>query len=164
MDTGHVTLTRYIVSEDVGAMINPDVVEGQIAGGTVQGISALLENMVYDDDGNPLSSTFVDYLLPTATEVPPIEYGHIEIPGPGVGGYKGVGEGIGSTWPFRHADEKDQAVGPDVHRLRRPGDLRLAQGQAARRRCALAFEFRAECCHLTAVPCGLQKHRASWTA
>jgi aerobic carbon-monoxide dehydrogenase large subunit len=100
VDTGHVTLTRYIVSEDVGAMINPNVVEGQIAGGTVQGIGgALLENMVYDDDGNPLSSTFVDYLLPTATEVPPIEYGHIEIPGPGVGGYKGVGEGgaIGST-------------------------------------------------------------------
>ena len=100
VETGHVTLTRYIVSEDVGAMINPNVVEGQIAGGTVQGIGgALLENMVYDDDGNPLSSTFVDYLLPTATEVPPIEYGHIEIPGPGVGGYKGVGEGgaIGST-------------------------------------------------------------------
>jgi carbon-monoxide dehydrogenase large subunit len=98
--TGHVTLTRYIVSEDVGAMINPNVVEGQIAGGTVQGIGgALLENMAYDDDGNPLSSTFVDYLLPTATEVPPIEFGHVEIPGPGVGGYKGVGEGgaIGST-------------------------------------------------------------------
>lgn len=100
VQTGHVTLTRYVVSEDVGAMINPNVVEGQIAGGTVQGIGgALLENMAYDDDGNPLSSTFVDYLLPTATEVPPIEYGHVEIPGPGIGGYKGVGEGgaIGAT-------------------------------------------------------------------
>lgn len=100
IETGRVTLTRYIVSEDVGPMINPNVVEGQIAGGTVQGIGgALLEDMAYDDDGNPLSSTFVDYLLPTATEVPPIEYGHVEIPGPGVGGYKGVGEGgaIGST-------------------------------------------------------------------
>ena len=100
IETGHVTLTRYIVSEDVGPMINPNVVEGQIAGGTVQGIGgALLESMVYDDNGNPLSSTFVDYLLPTATEVPAIEYGHVEIPGPGVGGYKGCGEGgaIGST-------------------------------------------------------------------
>ena len=100
VQTGHVRLTRYIVSEDVGPMINPNVVEGQIAGGTVQGIGgALLENMVYDEDGNPLASTFVDYLLPTATEVPPIEIGHVEIPGPGVGGYKGVGEGgaIGST-------------------------------------------------------------------
>ncbi len=100
VETGHVRLTRYIVSEDVGPMINPNVVEGQIAGGTVQGIGgALLEDMVYDDNGNPLSSTFVDYLLPTATEVPAIEYGHVEIPGPGVGGYKGCGEGgaIGST-------------------------------------------------------------------
>jgi aerobic carbon-monoxide dehydrogenase large subunit len=100
VETGHVKLTRYIVSEDVGPMINPNVVEGQVAGGTVQGIGgALLENLAYDDAGNPLASTFVDYLLPTATEIPPIEFGHVEIPGPGVGGYKGAGEGgaIGST-------------------------------------------------------------------
>ncbi|BBX57011.1 Caffeine dehydrogenase subunit alpha [Mycobacterium shottsii] len=98
--TGKVTLQRYVVSEDVGPMINPAVVEGQIAGGTVQGIGgALMENLAYDDDGNPLATTFVDYLLPTATEVPPIEYGHVEIPGPGPGGYKGAGEGgaIGSA-------------------------------------------------------------------
>ncbi len=99
IETGHVTLTRYIVSEDVGPMINPNVVEGQVAGGTVQGIGgALLEKLSYDEAGNPVASTFVDYLLPTATEVPPIEFGHVEIPGPGVGGYKGAGEGgaIGS--------------------------------------------------------------------
>ncbi|PQP49526.1 xanthine dehydrogenase family protein molybdopterin-binding subunit [Mycolicibacterium austroafricanum] len=99
VETGQVTLTRYIVSEDVGPMINPNIVEGQVAGGTVQGIGgALLEKLAYDDAGNPVASTFVDYLLPTATEVPPIEFGHVEIPGPGVGGYKGAGEGgaIGS--------------------------------------------------------------------
>ena len=100
VETGRVTITRYIVSEDVGPMINPNVVEGQIAGGTVQGIGgALLENLAYDTEGNPVASTFVDYLLPTATDVPTIEYGHVEIPGPGVGGYKGAGEGgaIGAT-------------------------------------------------------------------
>ena len=75
-------------------MINPNVVEGQIAGGTVQGIGGvLLEHLAYDDDGNPLATTFMDYLLPTAAEVPVIEYGHVETPGPGPGGYKGVGEG-----------------------------------------------------------------------
>src|SRR4029077_4315643 len=113
LETGHATLTRYIVSEDVGPMINPNVVEGQIAGGTVQGIGgALLENLAYDEDGNPLASTFVDYLLPTATEVPSIEFGHIEIPGPGVGGYKGVGEGgaIGSTPAGVHAGH--ESLGP----------------------------------------------------
>ena len=60
-------------------MINPTVVEGQIFGGVVQGIGGvLLENFVYDDDGNPLTTTFMDYLLPTTTEVPEIEVGHIE--------------------------------------------------------------------------------------
>jgi carbon-monoxide dehydrogenase large subunit len=92
--TGAVRLLRYIVSEDCGPMINPNVVEGQIAGGTVQGIGgALLEELAYDDEGNPLATTFMDYLLPTAAEVPTIEYGHVETPSPGPGGYKGVGEG-----------------------------------------------------------------------
>jgi carbon-monoxide dehydrogenase large subunit len=75
-------------------MINPDVVEGQIAGGVVQGIGGVLfEHLAYDDDGNPLATTFLDYLVPSAAEVPAIEYGHIETPSPGPGGYKGVGEG-----------------------------------------------------------------------
>ena len=92
--TGAVTLLRYIVSEDCGPMINPTVVEGQIAGGTVQGIGGVLfEHLAYDDDGNPLTTTFMDYLLPTATDVPAIEYGHVETPAPGPGGFKGVGEG-----------------------------------------------------------------------
>ena len=93
-ETGRVELLRYIVSEDCGPMINPDVVEGQIAGGVVQGIGgALYEHLAYDDDGNPLATTFMDYLVPSAAEVPSIEYGHIETPSPGPGGFKGVGEG-----------------------------------------------------------------------
>jgi carbon-monoxide dehydrogenase large subunit len=93
--TGAVRLLRYIVGEDCGHMINPAVVEGQIAGGVVQGIGgALLEELAYDAEGNPVATTFMDYLLPTATEVPVIEYAHVETaPGPGPGGYKGVGEG-----------------------------------------------------------------------
>jgi carbon-monoxide dehydrogenase large subunit len=92
--TGAVTVLRYIVSEDCGPMINPNVVEGQIAGGVVQGIGGvLLEHLVYDEHGNPLTTTFMDYLLPTAADVPLVEYGHIETMAPGPGGYKGVGEG-----------------------------------------------------------------------
>jgi carbon-monoxide dehydrogenase large subunit len=92
--TGRVTLLRYIVSEDCGPMINPSVVEGQIAGGSVQGIGGVLfEELAYDEDGNPLATTFMDYLLPTAADIPMIEYGHIETPSGGPGGHKGVGEG-----------------------------------------------------------------------
>ena len=119
--TGAVELLRYIVAEDCGPMINPNVVEGQIAGGTVQGIGgALMEQLAYDDDGNPLSTTFVDYLLPTTTEVPTIEYGHVETPSPGPGGYKGVGEGgaIGATPAVVNAVADALApFGVDVTRL-----------------------------------------------
>jgi carbon-monoxide dehydrogenase large subunit len=91
---------RYIVSEDCGPMINPTVVDGQIFGGVVQGLGgALLEDFVYDEAGNPLTATFVDYLLPTTTEVPTIEVGHLDTPSTtNPGGFKGMGEGgaIGS--------------------------------------------------------------------
>jgi aerobic carbon-monoxide dehydrogenase large subunit len=99
VETGMVKILRYIVSEDCGKMINPMVVEGQIAGGVVQGIGGVLfENMVYDAQGNPLTTTFLDYLLPAAPEVPDIEVGHIETMSNSLGGYKGMGEGgaIGS--------------------------------------------------------------------
>jgi len=93
--TGAVEILRYLVSEDCGVMINPNVVEGQIAGGVVQGIGGVLyEHLPYDEQGNPLATTFVDYLLPTAAEVPDIEYEHIETPAPtNPGGHKGLGEG-----------------------------------------------------------------------
>ena len=109
--TGAVTLLRYIVSEDCGVMINPSVVEGQIAGGAVQGIGgALLEDFVYDEQGNPLTSTFMDYLLPTATDVPEIEYGHIETPASTPGHYKGVGEGGAIGAPAAVANAVNDAL------------------------------------------------------
>ena len=112
--TGQVQLLRYVVAEDCGPMINPNVVEGQIAGGTVQGIGgALLEDFQWDDDGTPLTTTFVDYLLPTTTEVPMIEYAHIEgSPGPGPGGYKGVGEGGAIAAPAAVANAVADALAP----------------------------------------------------
>ena len=123
-DTGAVEILRYVVSEDCGVMINPNVVEGQIAGGVVQGIGGVLyEHMPYDDAGNPLATTFVDYLLPTATEVPEIEYGHIETPAPtNPGGHKGLGEGgaIGAA----RGDQRDR---------RRAGAARRAGPVAAAR-------------------------------
>ncbi|MCW2522386.1 MAG: aldehyde oxidase and xanthine dehydrogenase molybdopterin binding protein [Frankiales bacterium] len=92
--SGAVKVLRYVVSEDCGNMINPMVVEGQIAGGVVQGIGGVFyENFVYDTDGNPLTTTFLDYLLPTASEVPIIEYGHVITPSPTPGGFKPMGEG-----------------------------------------------------------------------
>jgi carbon-monoxide dehydrogenase large subunit len=73
-DTGAVAVERYIIGYDVGRAINPMLVEGQIAGGFVQGLAgALLEEFRYSDDGAPLAVTFADYLMPTAQEAPPVE-------------------------------------------------------------------------------------------
>ncbi|HEX5586843.1 MAG TPA: xanthine dehydrogenase family protein molybdopterin-binding subunit [Acidimicrobiia bacterium] len=110
-ETGVVTLLRYIVSEDCGVMINPMVVEGQIAGGVAQGIGgALYEEMAYDDDGNPLATTFLDYLIPTASEVPVLEYGHVETPSNSLGGYKGMGEGGAIVSPAAVANAVNDAL------------------------------------------------------
>ena len=94
-DTFIPRVVRYIVAEDCGRMINPQVVDGQVYGGVVQGIGGVLyEDFRYDGDGNPLTTTFLDYLLPTSAEIPAIEIGHIEtVSTTNPGGYKGIGEG-----------------------------------------------------------------------
>jgi carbon-monoxide dehydrogenase large subunit len=93
--TGGIEILRYAIVEDCGPMINPLVVEGQIFGGIAQGIgSAIYEEFVYDEDGHLLTTTFMDYMLPGTTEVPPMEVYHLETPSPfTVGGIKGMGEG-----------------------------------------------------------------------
>lgn len=92
--TGRVHIDRYLVVEDCGALVNPMIVEGQIAGGVVQGIGGVLfERAAYDARGQLLTSTFADYLLPTASEVPSIEIHHLESPPQGPVGFRGVGEG-----------------------------------------------------------------------
>ena len=81
--TGHVTLSRYVVVHDCGRMINPLMVEGQVLGAVAHGIGAtLLEWMRYDSNGQPLTASFADYLLPTADIVPRIEIHHMESPSP----------------------------------------------------------------------------------
>src|SRR5579863_5536327 len=94
-ETGIVTVERYVAAEDCGALINPAVVEGQIRGGIAQGIGAvLLERSAYDADGNYQSATFMDYLMPTACDVPRIEIEHLEtVPLDADVNFRGVGEG-----------------------------------------------------------------------
>src|SRR5215210_4957686 len=94
-ETGDVRIDRYVVAEDCGVMINPMIVEGQVRGGVAQGIAAALyEQMVYDDEGQPVTSTLMDYLVPTAAEIPDIEILHLETPCEySETGAKGVGEG-----------------------------------------------------------------------
>jgi carbon-monoxide dehydrogenase large subunit len=94
LEIGQVTIPRYIVVEDCGEVINPAVVEGQIRGGIAQGIGAVLyEKAAYDDDGQFRAGTFVDYLIPTAMEIPDVEIHHLDTPSDVFANHRGVGEG-----------------------------------------------------------------------
>jgi len=95
VETGIVRVERYVAVEDCGALINPAIVEGQIRGGVAQGIGAvLLERSAYDEDGNCQSATFMDYLVPTACEIPRIEIEHLQtVPLDADVNFRGVGEG-----------------------------------------------------------------------
>lgn len=92
--TGQVQILRYVVAEDCGTIINPAIVAGQVRGGVAQGIGAVLyERSAYDEDANFVSSTFMDYLVPTAAEIPPIEIVHVESEPMAEVNFRGVGEG-----------------------------------------------------------------------
>lgn len=93
--TGKMTLRRFVVVEDCGTILNPLVVDGQVRGGVVQGIgSAMFEHFIYDAECQPLTTSFADYLMPLAPEIPNIEVHHIETPTPLTPlGAKGLGEG-----------------------------------------------------------------------
>jgi carbon-monoxide dehydrogenase large subunit len=92
--TGRAQVTKVAAVEDCGTVLNPMIVDGQVRGAIAQGIGgAIYEDMVYDETAQPLSTTYLDYLLPTATEVPEILVGHLETPSPvTMGGIKGMGE------------------------------------------------------------------------
>jgi carbon-monoxide dehydrogenase large subunit len=92
---GHVEILDYVIAEDCGTLVNPMVVDGQVLGGATQGLgTALYEESPYDANGQPLASTFADYLLPGPTEVPAMRIFHLETPSPYTKfGIKGMGEG-----------------------------------------------------------------------
>ena len=95
VEIGRVKIEKYVVAHDCGVMVNPMLVEGQIVGGAVQGIGgALLEEIKYDSQGQPLTTSFMDYILPTARDVPRLHLIHQHSPSPlNPLGVKGVGEG-----------------------------------------------------------------------
>jgi carbon-monoxide dehydrogenase large subunit len=94
-ETGRTTIEKYLVAEDAGRIINPMIAEGQVQGGIAQGIgNALLEEIIYDEDGGILTANLADYMPPTAHEIPPIEMHHIETPSVNsITKAKGLGEG-----------------------------------------------------------------------
>jgi carbon-monoxide dehydrogenase large subunit len=112
--TGLVRVDRYIVVEDCGELINPAIVDGQVRGGVAQGIGAvLLEKSEYDENGQFLATTFMDYLLPTTVDVPRIEIVHLEtIPLDPDVNYRGVGEGGMIVTPAAVCNAIEDALSP----------------------------------------------------
>ena len=112
--TGEVEILDYAVVEDGGVLVNPMIVDGQVHGGTGQGIgTALYEEMPYADDGQPLAPTLADYLLPGPTEIPSIRVDHMETPSPYTTfGQKGIGEGGAIGPPAAIANAINDALAP----------------------------------------------------
>jgi carbon-monoxide dehydrogenase large subunit len=129
--TGLVEILDYVVVEDGGVLINPMIVDGQICGGTAQGIgTCLYEAMPFDAQGQPLASTMIDYMLPSATEVPDIRILHMESPSPYTSfGSKGIGEGgaIGPPAALVSAvNDALRSLGVEVNQLPLTPELILA--------------------------------------
>ncbi len=121
--TGGVTFLNYTVAHDSGVVINPMIVDGQVQGGVAHGIgNALLEHMKYDADANPLTTTFQDYLMPSAPDVPGCEIVHVETPNPlNPIGVKGAGEGGTIPAPAAIVAAIENALSPfGVHFVEMP--------------------------------------------
>jgi len=112
--TYKVKLDRYVVAEDCGRMINPMIVDGQVHGAVAQGIgAALYEEVIYDNAGQLLTASLADYVIPTASEAPPIITAHLETESPStVGGFRGMGEGGTIGAPAAIANALADALAP----------------------------------------------------
>src|SRR5262245_8641625 len=118
-ELGDVEILDYVIVEDCGTLVNPMVVDGQTLGGVAQGIgTALYEESPYDVNGQPLASTFADYLLPGPTEVPAMRIFHMETPSPSTAfGIKGMGEGGAIAPPaviFNAVNDALQSLGVEL--------------------------------------------------
>jgi carbon-monoxide dehydrogenase large subunit len=114
LETGAVRVVKYVAVDDCGRLVNPALVDGQVRGGVVQGIGgALMEHCVYDDGGQLLTTTLMDYAMPVADGMPPIEVHHLETPAPHVaGGFKGAGEGGTAGAPGAVLNAVNDALAP----------------------------------------------------
>jgi len=114
IETGRVTIEKFLAVEDAGRIINPMIANGQVHGGIAQGIgNALFEEIVYDDSGNVQTATLADYMPPTAREIPPIELHHIESPAASsITGAKGLGEGGAIGAPAAILNAVNDALAP----------------------------------------------------
>ena len=112
--TGAVKLLRYVVAHDCGRVINPIIVDGQVHGGVAQGVGgALFEEMVYDETGQLLTGSLMDYAVPKADDLPLIETVHLEFPSPrNPLGVKGLGEGGAISPPAAIANAVEDALAP----------------------------------------------------
>jgi 2-furoyl-CoA dehydrogenase large subunit len=118
-ETGQVTIGKYVTVHDAGTILNPMIVEGQIQGGALHGIGgALYEELAYGPDGECLTQTFMDYLVPSATEAPKIDIDHVVSPSPLTTlGSKGLGESSSMTAPAVLANAVADALGVHVNEL-----------------------------------------------
>ena len=114
-ETGEVTVLDYVTVHDAGRLLNPLLAEGQVRGGLAHGAAAaLFERHVYDEDGNLLTGSFMDYLVPTAPDLPTPRIGHRESPSPFLPlGAKGLGEGTTMSVPAAIANAVADALGRD---------------------------------------------------
>jgi carbon-monoxide dehydrogenase large subunit len=114
IETGRTTIEKFLVAEDAGRIINPMIADGQVHGGIAHGVgNALLEEIVYDDDGGILTANLADYMLPTAREIPPIELHHRETPSVNsITHAKGLGEGGGIGAPAAIINAINDALSP----------------------------------------------------
>jgi carbon-monoxide dehydrogenase large subunit len=114
IETGKVTVEKFLAAEDAGRIINPMIADGQVQGGIAQGIgNALFEEIIYDDSGNILSTTLADYMPPTAHEIPPIELHHMETYSEAtITKAKGIGEGGAIGAPAAVVNAINDALSP----------------------------------------------------